>query len=220
MTGDGTAGEYLKNNGTVSYLGVASTTATPNTDYLLIPVQNNGVFIVNGNGNGTSSLGGRLNVSGTDTNTNGVSFYQPTAGATTNIGGNGTLWCYSDYTMTKGLLKTTDAYLDILMVGTTGSSPVDGTVNLLGGSVRINAGTSNYGKLQIAGTTGANTPTLNLGNVTLEFKVNMTAGMPNATNCSLASSPGLVRSTSAITVPLPRSPLSPKAPPRLVINGQ
>jgi hypothetical protein len=173
--GDGTAGEYLQNGGTVSYSGVGNS-ATTYIDYLKIPVRNAVAFKVNGN-KGSSTFGSKLQVSGADTtNTSGVSFYQNISAGETDISGNGTLWCVNDYKMTNGKLQTTDSETDNLQVGTTGSSPVDGTVTLLGGAVNINPGTSVYGKLAILGTTTANVPTLNVGGVTLIFKVNMAAG--------------------------------------------
>ena len=170
LAGDGTAGEYLDNSGTVTYLGVGALT----TDYLKIPVLNDG-GVFNIKGNGSTGSGSALQVSGTDADTNNVSLDQ-TSSAQTNISGGGTLWCYNDYTMASGVLQTKDAYTDILMVGTSGSSPVDGTVTLTGGTVKINPGTNVYGTLQIVGTTSTNAPTLNVGTVQLMFKVNMTTG--------------------------------------------
>jgi hypothetical protein len=171
FAGDGQAGEYLNNQGTVSYLGSGAVFV----DYLKIPVANGmgSVFQVNGKGNSTTA-GSILQVSGADaTKTNGVSFYQ-TAGET-DILGAGMLWCVNNYTMTAGKLQTTDSLVDYLQVGTGGSSPVDGTVTLSGGTVNIDPGTNVYGTLRIVGTTLSNAPILNVGTVTLNFKVNMSS---------------------------------------------
>jgi hypothetical protein len=169
FAGDGQVGDYLDNSGTVSYLGSGAIFV----DYLKIPVHNIGVFQVNGKGTSTAP-GSTLQVSGSDkTNTNGVSFYQNGSTAQTNILGAGTLWCVNDYTMTAGKLQTTDSLVDYLQVGTGGSSPVDGTVTLSGGTVNIDPGTNVYGTLDIIGTTLSNAPTVNVGSATLNFKVNM-----------------------------------------------
>ncbi len=176
LAGDGTAGEYLNNGGAVTYTGESGTVGTPYIDYLNIPVKNTGVFKVNGNGDGSTTSGSTLQVSGSDTNnTNGVSYYQNNTSAETDISGNGTLWCVNDFSMNGGLLQTKDAYTDNLQVGTGGSSPVDGTVTLSGGTVNINPGNNVYGVLQIWGTTDSNAPTLNVGAATLNFKVSMTS---------------------------------------------
>jgi hypothetical protein len=71
------------------------------------------------------------------------------------------------------VLQTTDGNTDILKVGTSGSSPVDGTVTLTGGNVAIYPSGNSYGTLQIVGTTNANNPILNVGTVTLYFKVDL-----------------------------------------------
>lgn len=188
MAGDGTAGEYLGNFGTVSYTGQKQSGTTANIDYLKIPVQNGlggtsqvpGIFKVNGNGTDKSgSLGAVLQVSGTDANTNKVSFYQDFSSSETDILGGGTLWCVNNYTMNDGLLQTKDSYVDNLKVGIGGNAPVDGTVNLLGGNVKINPGTNVYGTLDILGTTAADYPTLNVGTAILNFKVNMNKNSKN-----------------------------------------
>jgi hypothetical protein len=179
FAGDGTAGEYLSSTGNVVYTGQSSSGSTANVDYLKIPVLNSidSEFKVNGNGTGAAgSIGAVLQVSGTDSSTNNVSFYQNESTAETVISGNGTLWCYNNYTMTAGQFATTDAYTDILEVGTSGNSPVDGTVTFTGGTVFINPGLDVYGTLQIMGTTGANVPILNIGAVQLNFKVNQATG--------------------------------------------
>lgn len=180
FAGDGKAGEYFYNAGTVVYTGaIGGDNAF--VDYLKIPVLNawtNG-FKVNGSGTGgAASLGGILQISGSDKNTSGVSFFQNNAGAETDISGNGTLWCVNNFTMNAGLLQTMDSYTDKLMVGTGPTQPVDGTVNLLGGTVNINPNKVGkpYGILEIMGTTGANNPIVNIGGVTLNFKVSMTTG--------------------------------------------
>jgi hypothetical protein len=173
LAGDGTAGEYIDNGGTVAYSGVGSG-APANIDYLKIPVHNGytaGTFKVNGNV-GSSTTGSVLQISGADTtNTSGVSFYQNGTGET-DIYGQGTLWCVNDFKMNNGKLQTTDNKTETLKVGTSGSSPVDGTVTITGGTVNINPGTNVYGTLAIVGTRGANVPTLNVGSATLNFKVN------------------------------------------------
>lgn len=181
FAGDGTAGEYLSNGGTVVYTGVVGGNSAF-VDYLKIPVQNNtsGVFQVNGAGTGgNAEKGSVLQVSGADTmNTSNVSFYQNSSHAETDIFGNGTLWCVNDFKMGQGLLQTLDNYPDNLQVGTGGNQPVDGTAYLLGGEVRINPNKvgSAYGILNILGTTLANNPILDVGAATLNFKVNMTQG--------------------------------------------
>jgi hypothetical protein len=188
VAGDGTAGEYLQNGGTVSYSGVGSNAAA-NTDSLKVPVHNAGVFKVNGNV-GSSTFGSKLQVSGAvATSTSGVSFYQDNSAAEADISGKGTLWCVNDFKMTSGKLQTTDSQIDNLQVGTGGGSPVDGTVTLLGGTVNINPGTNVYGTLAILGTTGANVPTLNVGTVTLNFKVNMAAGSTQCDQLFVGYSP-------------------------------
>jgi len=179
LAGDGTAGEYISNGGTVAYAGVASSSSA-NIDYLKIPVDNeytNGVFKVNGNGS-SSTFGSVLQISGADaTNTGSVSFYNHGNGET-DIYGNATLWCVNDFKMNNdnAKLQTTDSQTETLKVGTSGSSPVDGTVTILGGTVNINPGTNVYGKLAIVGTTDSNVPTLNVGSATLNIKVNTAAG--------------------------------------------
>ncbi len=170
FAGDGTAGEYLANGGTVTYTGSGN---QDNVDYMKIPVLNSwsGVFQVNGKG--STGTGSQLQVSGADsTNTKGVSFYQ-NSGGETDIYGGGILWCYNDFRMDDGKLQTTDSNADGLKVGT---SSVDGTAYLLGGTVNINPGTNVYGILQILGTTQTNNPILDVGSATLNFKVNMTQG--------------------------------------------
>jgi hypothetical protein len=174
FAGDKTAGEYLLNAGNVYYVGVGALT----TDYLKIPVANEGTFKVDGKG--STGSGSTLQVSGSDaTNTGGVSFYQDESPDATQIAGGGTLWCYNDFKMTAGGLATMDGYTDILQVGT---SSVDGTVNLTGGNVSIfYSGTTTFGTLQISGTTQGNKPTLDVGTVTLNFAVDTTMGS-NACN--------------------------------------
>lgn len=186
-SGDQNAGEYLSNGGTVAYKGTAGPNGTSFIDYMKIPVLNDwkGVFTVNGSGTGGSgTTGSTLQVSGADPKTNKVSFYENSSAAETDISGNGTLWCVNDYWMDDGLLQTKDSYTDNLEVGTGGSSPVDGTVTLNGGSVNINPGTNVYGTLQILGTTKNNAPTLNVGAATINFKVNMatTGSQPDIVN--------------------------------------
>jgi hypothetical protein len=161
------SGEYLWNEGTVTYTGQSSQTG--NTDYLGEPVLNEGTFIVNGGG--STGTGSTLQVATADSKTNNVSFYQDSSNGQTNISGGGTLWCYNNYTMTAGMLQTTDGNTDILKVGTSGSTPVDGTATLTFGTVKIYP--SGYGKLQIVGTTGADVPILNVGSVMLNFSIDL-----------------------------------------------
>ena len=174
LAGDGTAGEYIDNGGTVAYSGVGNALSA-NIDYLKVPVHNGytaGTFKVDGNGD-SSNYGSVLQVSGSDANnTAGVSFYQNGTGET-DITGNANLWCVNDFTMDGGLLQTKDSQTEYLQVGTSGNSPVDGTVTLLSGTVNIDPGTNVYGKLAILSTTTANVPTFNVGNATLTLKVNM-----------------------------------------------
>jgi hypothetical protein len=190
MAGDGTAGEYLANAGTLIYTGQANANAS-NVDYLKVPVNNqaSGVFKVNGNVSQDLIYGATLQVSGTDPSTGNVSFFQNGSGAETDIYGSGTLWAYNNYTMTAGKLQSTDLKLDTLQVGTAGPSPVDGTVNLVGGTVNFNAGGTLGGSLDIAGTTPANDPILNIGSVTFNFKVDMTADS-NASDSLVVGNPG------------------------------
>lgn len=173
FAGDGTAGEYIANGGTVTYTGTGA-----GVDYVKIPVLNGNGYagIFNVNGGAKSGAGSTLQVSGTDSNTNNVSFYMNSSGSQANIYGGGTLWCYNNFTMTGGQLQTTDGNTDTLQVGTSGSSPVDGTANVLGGYVEISLNTNSFGKLQIVGTTKANVPIVNVGSATLEFDVTMVAG--------------------------------------------
>jgi hypothetical protein len=173
MAGDGTPGEFLGTFGTVSYSGVGSVTGTANTDYLKIPVHNSGIFKVNGDGNGTSVLGAVLQVSGTDANTSNVSFSQNNSGGETDLSNNGTLWCYNNFTMTRGLLQTMDAFVETLEVGTASN---DGIANLLGGTVNIDDTPDSYGVLNIAGSTKADNPTVNVGIATFNFNLNLTTG--------------------------------------------
>jgi hypothetical protein len=173
MAGDGKAGEELSSDGTVNYAGLGSTTGTANTDYLKIPVDNSGTFKVNGDGNGTTSLGAILQVSGTISTANPVSYFQNNTAGETDIFGNGTLWCYNNFTMTKGKLQTLDAGPETLEVGTAGT---DGIANILGGTVNIDPGANKFGKLFIAGPTKTNNPTVNVGIATLNFKLNQTTG--------------------------------------------
>jgi hypothetical protein len=95
--------------------------------------------------------------------------------------------------MDNGVLQTTDAYTDILKVGTSGSSPVDGTVTLTGGNVKIWPNTNSYGTLQIKGTTGADNPILNLGGVTLNFNVDTTNGSNRCSKLIVGDSGGTGR---------------------------
>lgn len=185
LAGDGTPDEYIANGGTVTYTGAGSS----GIDYLKIPILNGsgyaGIFNVNGGTGGST-----LQVSGTDSNTNNVSFYMNSSGSQTNIYGKGTLWCYNNFTMTGGQLQTTDGNTDTLKVGTSGSSPVDGTANLLGGYVEISLNTKLWGTLQIAGTTEANNPIVNVASATLEFDVDMTAGKNNCSKLVVGGTGG------------------------------
>lgn len=194
-------GEFLDNKGTVSYTGAASTKGTAYVDYLKVPVHNDtgGVFMVNGNGvGGQSSTGAALQVIGADKiNTNGVSFYQDSSTAETDLSDNGTLWCVNDYWMAAGLLQTKDIAGEYLKVGIGGKSPVDGTVTLVSGSVNINplpkgsiVAQNPWGTLYILGTTTTNAPTLNIGSgVTLNFKVDMTVNKNNCDKLVLGTDP-------------------------------
>lgn len=161
FTSDG-KGELLDvNGGTVTYKGQSN-----QTDFIKVPVLNEGTFNVGGNPG--SNGGPTLDVSGGDANTGSVSWYQDTSGAITNLSGLATLLVESGYTQTAGLLETTDSGPETLQAGASGTN---GTININGGVVKIdNSGMNVYGELDFKGGNGSSTVNIGSG-AELLFKV-------------------------------------------------
>lgn len=125
MYGDGTAGEYLNNQGTVNWNGTATTGPAVVMDQLQVPVLNSGTFNANGGtGGDTSMVGAVLNIQGYDEKTYVKSFYQ-TAGAL-NLTNNATVNCGSDYDQVAGSLTSDSSPCTLSSNNGTGNIYIDG----------------------------------------------------------------------------------------------
>lgn len=133
LVGDGKAGEYLNNAGTVTWTGtniLAGPNANSINDFMEVPVLNTGTFNANGMGDGAVTLGATLDISGTDAKTNNVSFYQ--TGGALNLNSNATVLVEDSYYQSGGQL-TSDASPCILQSGSL--NPLD--INIAGGKVIV-----------------------------------------------------------------------------------
>ena len=131
LSGDGQAGEYLNNQGTVNWYGTAVAAGkTAIVDDLSVPVAN-GTFNANGGSGGdTTMVGGQLLISGSDALTNNVGFYQTAGGL--NLTNNAQVVCRKGYYQSGGAI-TSDATPCALSSGQNN----DGDINIAGGQVTV-----------------------------------------------------------------------------------
>lgn len=124
LTGDGKQGEYLDNQGTVNWNGIAMPAGNAAiSDKIYVPVYNTGTFNANGGSGGdTTMVGGNLTIVNSDPITGDVGFMQTSGGL--NLTNNAQVTCIKGYYQSGGNL-TSDATPCILNSGATGNGDID-----------------------------------------------------------------------------------------------
>jgi hypothetical protein len=179
------AAEYLFNQGAVTWTGTAVASGQQGLwDAIDAPVLNTGTFTVDGGTQGiANAVGATLDISGSDVELAGNSFYQ--ASGPLNLQNGASLNCFQGYYQSGGQISSDSS---VCALGSTGDGAT-GVVNIAGGKVIVDTVANTVGPLKfqatsvefngeldlsglLTGDNGTQSDILNCGTATVTFGPN------------------------------------------------